>query len=148
MQKQATFGLPSNPIAEAAVNASRQMWLAGLGAAAVTREWARTEAGRTFRTLIKEGSAVESKAIRDLSKRVENSVATATTLWNQTRATVVTTANTIAENATAAATAAMSKFKAPVIVRRAPAKARKVVKATKKRAKRSAGRTKRGTRKA
>ena len=148
MQKQATFGLPSNPIAEAAINASRQMWLAGLGAAAVTREWARTEAGRTFRTLIKEGSAVETKAIRDLSKRVENSVATANSLWNQTRATVVTTANAIAENATAAATAAMSKFKTPVVVHRGPVKARKVVKATKKSVKRTAGRVKRATRKA
>ena len=144
MQKQATFGIPSNPIAEAAFNASRQVWLAGLGAAAVTREWARTEAGKTFRTLVKEGSALETKAIRDLSERVETSVATATSLWRQTRATVVTAANTIAENASTA----LSKFKAPAIVRSAPAKARKAVKATKKSAARTTRRTKRATRKA
>jgi hypothetical protein len=120
------------------------MWLAGLGAAAVTRDWARTEAGKTFRTLVKEGSALESKAIRDMSKRVENSVATATSLWKQTRATTVTAANAIAKNASAA----LSKFKAPVMVRSAPAKARKIVKATKKGAKRTVRRTKRAARKA
>ena len=120
------------------------MWLAGLGAAAVTRDWARTEAGKTFRTLVKEGSAVETKAIRDLSKRVETSVATATSLWRQTRATTMTAANTIAQNASAA----LSKFKAPIVVRSAPAKARKAVKATKKSAGRATRRTKRATRKA
>ena len=144
MQKQATFGLPSNPITEAAINASRQVWLAGLGAAAVTRDWARTEVGKTFRTLVKEGSALETKAIRDVSKRVETSVATATSLWKQTRATAVTAANTFAKNASAA----MSKFKAPVIVRKAPVKARKIVKATKKSASRTTRRVKRATRKA
>jgi transposase len=144
MQKLATYGLPSNPIAEAAINAPRQMWLASLGAAAVTRDWARTEAGKTFRTLVKEGSAVETKAIRDVSKRVESSVATATSLWNQTRATAVNAANTFAQNASAA----LSKFKAPVIVCNAQPKARKAVKATKKAAKSTVRRAKRATRKA
>jgi len=144
MQKQAAFGIYSNPITEAAINASRQMWLAGLGAAAVTRDWARTEAGKTFRTLVKEGSTVESRAIRDLSKRVETSVGTATSLWRQTRATVVTAANAIAENASTA----LSKLKRPVLVRSAPAKARKTIKATKKSAKRTTRRVKRATRKA
>ena len=105
---------------------------------------ARTEAGKTFRTLVKEGSAVETKAIRDLSKRVETSVATATSLWRQTRATTMTAANTIAQNASAA----LSKFKAPIVVRSAPTKARKAVKATKKSAGRTTRRTKRATRKA
>lgn len=144
MQKQATFGIPSNPITEAAINASRQMWLAGLGAAAVTRDWARTEAGKTFRTLVKEGSAVETKAIRGVSKRVELSVATATSLWKQTRATTVNAANAIAKNASVA----LSKFKAPVVARSAPAKGRKIVKATKKSAKRTTRRVKRASRKA
>jgi hypothetical protein len=144
MQKQAAFGIPNNPITEAAFAASRQVWLAGLGAAVVTRDWARTEAGKTFRTLVKEGAAVESKAIRDLGKRVEASVATATSLLKQTRATVVTTANTIAENATAA----LSKLRPTSVVHSAPAKARtrKAVKATKKVPKRTARRVKRATR--
>jgi hypothetical protein len=144
MHKQASFAIPSNPIAEAAINASRQMWLAGLGAAVVTRDWARTEAGKTFRTLVKEGSAVETKAIRDLSKRVEMSVATASSLWRQTRASTMTAANTIAQTASAA----LSRFKAPVVVRKAPAKARKAAKATKRSAGRTTRRTKRATHKA
>ena len=144
MQKQAAFGISSNPITEAAINASRQMWLAGLGAAAVTRDWARTDAGKTFRTLVKEGSALESKAIRDLSRRVETSVGTATSLWRQTRAAVVTAANAIVDNASTT----LSKLKAPILVRTAPAKARKTIKATKKSAKGGTRRVKRATRKA
>ena len=144
MQKQATFTLPANPIAEAALNASRQVWLASLGAAAVTRDWARNEAGKTFRTLVKEGSALEAKAVRDVTKRVESSVATATALWNQTRATTVTAANTIVENATTA----LSKFKAPVFARSEPAPVRKAVKAAKKSVRRTTRRAKRAARKA
>ena len=146
MQKQAAFGISTNPITEAAFAASRQVWLAGLGAAVVTRDWARTEAGRTFRALVKEGAAVESKAIRDLGKRVEASVATASSLLRQTRATVVTTANTIAENATAA----LSKLKAPRVVQGVAVKSRahKAVRASRKAGTRSARRVKRGNRKA
>lgn len=133
MQKQANFGIYSNPVADAALAASRQVWLAGLGAAAYTREWARSEAGKTFRALVKEGSAVESQAIRVLSKRVQNSVATATSLLRQTRATVMSTAGTLAQNASDA----LTTFKAPVTKRGAPAKARKAAKASAKRAARS-----------
>ncbi|MET0855920.1 MAG: phasin family protein, partial [Telluria sp.] len=52
------------PVGDAVLAASRQVWLASLGAAVVTREWAQSEAGNVFRTLVKEGTAVESKAIR------------------------------------------------------------------------------------
>ena len=144
MQKQMTFGNTGNPISDAAFAASRQVWLAGLGAAAVTREWARTEAGKTFRALVKHGSTVENRAIRVLGDRIETSVANATSIWKQTRATVMTTANTLAETATAA----LSQFKAPVVTRKAPAKARKVVKATKKRVVRAKRGNKRAARKA
>jgi len=144
MQKQVTFGNNGNPISDAAFAASRQVWLAGLGAAAVTREWARTEAGKTFRTLVKHGSTVENRAIRVLGDRIETSVANATSIWKQTRATVMTTASTLAETATAA----LSQFKAPVVRRKAPAKARKIVKATKKRAVRATRGKKRAARKA
>ena len=79
MSKQASFNrsvVSANALAESALFASRQVWLAGLGAAVVTREWARHEAGNTFRTLVKEGTAVESNAIRVVGDRVESSVAT------------------------------------------------------------------------
>ena len=144
MQKQLTFSNTGNPISDAAFAASRQVWLAGLGAAAVTREWARTEAGKTFRTLVKHGSTVENRAIRVLGDRIETSVANATSIWKQTRATVMTTASTLAETATAA----LSQFKAPVVRRKAPAKGRKIVKATKKRAVRATRGKKRAARKA
>ena len=144
MQKQMTFINNGNPISDAAFAASRQVWLAGLGAAAVTREWARTEAGKTFRTLVKHGSTVENRAIRVLGDRIETSIANATSIWKQTRATVMTTATTLANTATAA----LSQFKAPTVTRKAPAKARKVVKAAKKNATRTTRRSKRAARKA
>ena len=52
------------------LNASRQVWLAGLGAAVVTRDWAQNEAGDVFRSLVKEGTAVESKTIRMVGDRL------------------------------------------------------------------------------
>jgi len=144
MQKQMTFGTNGNPISDAAFAASRQVWLASLGAAAVTREWARTEAGKTFRTLVKHGSTVENRAIRVLGDRIETSIANATSIWKQTRATAMTTASKIAETANAA----LSQFKAPTATRKAPAKARKTVKAAKKRAVRATRGNKRAARKA
>jgi len=144
MQKQMLFGNTSNPISDAALAASRQVWLAGLGAAAVTRDWARNEAGKTFRALVRHGSAVENRAIRALGDRIETSIATATSMWKQTSATVVTTANTLAKTATAA----LSQLKAPAATRKAPVKARKVVTATKRGAARTTRRVKRAARKA
>jgi len=139
MQRQLILG--SNPIADAAFAASRQVWLASLGAAAVTRDWARHEAGKTFRALVREGSTVEKQAIRTFSDRVETSIAAATSLWKQTRATALTTASTLAETATSA----LSKLNAPAVARSAPAKA---TKRTKLAAKRAVRRTKRASRKA
>ena len=57
-----TIQIRSNPVGDAVLAASRQVWLASLGAAVVTRDWAQTEAGNVFRTLVKEGTAVESQA--------------------------------------------------------------------------------------
>lgn len=68
----------SNPMSAGAMLAvPRQIWLATIGAVAVTREWAEKEAGALFRTLVDEGSAAESRAIRVLGTRVEKSVKTA-----------------------------------------------------------------------
>jgi len=150
MQKQANNALYSNPVTDAAFAASRQLWLAGLGAAAYTREWARSEAAKNFRALVKEGAAVESQAVRVVGKRVQRSLATATSLWNQTRATAMTTATTLADSAAAA----LTKVRASVGTSKAPAKVRKTVKTAKaiktapKRNARTARRTKRGMRKA
>jgi len=140
MQKQVTLGFNNNPFADAAFAASRQVWLAGLGAAALTRDWARHEAGKTFRALVKEGSVVEKQAIRMLSDRVETSIATATSLWKQTRATALTTANTLAETATSA----LSKISRPVVTTNSPT----VKPAKRARGKQAARRVKRASRKA
>ena len=68
--------------------ASRQVWLAGLGAAVVARDWAEKEASGVFRTLVKEGTAVESRAIRLVGDQVESSVTKANVVLKRTRATI------------------------------------------------------------
>jgi len=86
-------------ISDAALAASRQVWLAGLGAAAVSREWIQTEAGNTLKTLVKEGSVVESRAIRTLGKGVESSMLRANALWHEARHNVQSTVRQVADNA-------------------------------------------------
>ena len=65
------------------INASRQVWLASLGAAVVTRDWAQSEAGNVFRTLVKEGTLVESRTIRMVGDRLEGSIAMANAMWKR-----------------------------------------------------------------
>jgi hypothetical protein len=105
MSKQASFNRTAagaNALAESALFASRQAWLAGLGAASISREWARHEAGNTFRALVRKGSTVEKNAIQAIGGRVESSVATATSVWRVARATAIAAANRFAETAASA----------------------------------------------
>jgi hypothetical protein len=81
------------------LTASRQVWLAGLGAAVVTRDWAEKEAGNTFRRFVREGTAVESRAIRFVGDRLETSFVRANTLWKRTRRNVTTTVRAYADTA-------------------------------------------------
>ena len=90
MQKHTTLGIYSTPFGEAAL-ASRKVWLAGLGATVVTREWVESEGRHVFRTLVRQGSVVESRAIRFLGDRIETSFAHAETLWRKTRRTAEAT---------------------------------------------------------
>jgi len=83
-----TFQGKTNRVGDTVLAASRQMWLAGLGAAVMTRDWAEKEAGGVFRTLVKEGAAVESRAIRLVGVQVESSMTKANAAWKQTRTTV------------------------------------------------------------
>lgn len=99
MLRQASFNLQSNPLSDAALVASRQVWLASLGAAVVTRDWVQHEAGTVLKTLVKEGTAVESRAIRYVGDQIEGSVARANTLWRRTRHTVETTVRSYADTA-------------------------------------------------
>ena len=84
---QSPYAIKSLPIG-ALRAASRQVWLAGLGAAVVTREWAGKEARPLLRALVREGTAVESRAMRVVGRRIDTSVARADALWRQARDTV------------------------------------------------------------
>ena len=70
---------------EAMIAVPRQFWLASLGAAAVTREWARKDARPMFRALVKAGSTVESAALRRAEHQVNASVRQATRLVQDVR---------------------------------------------------------------
>ena len=83
-----TFAFRNNRIGDGLFTASRQAWLAGLGAVVVTREWAEKEAGNVFRTLVKEGTVVESRAMRIVGHRVESSFLQANALWRKARSRV------------------------------------------------------------
>ena len=80
-------------IANPMLNAPRQVWLAGLGAAVVTREWAQSEAGNMFRSLVKEGTLVESRTIRLVGNRLESTITVANSMWKRARVAVRKTAD-------------------------------------------------------
>lgn len=126
MLKQAANFNP-NQAAETILAASRQVWLAGLGAAAISRDWAQHRASGVFKGLVRQGSAVESQAIRIIGSRVETSIETAEALWNQARRTVMSTVSTVAESAAAA----MPRLNGAAPKRTPAARTRKVAKAAK-----------------
>src|SRR6185295_728162 len=94
-----TIQIRSNPVGEAVMNASRQVWLASLGAAVVTRDWAQSEAGNVFRTLVKEGTLVESRTIRVVGDRIEGSLSMANSMWQRARKGVQATVRQAADTA-------------------------------------------------
>ena len=81
-------------IANPMLNASRQVWLAGLGAAGVKRDWAQSEAGNVFRSLVKEGTLIESRTIRMVGNRLESTMTVANTMLKRARIAVRKTADT------------------------------------------------------
>ena len=94
-----TFQHKTNRVGDTVFAASRQVWLAGLGAAVVTRDWAEKEGAGVFRTLVKEGAAVESRAIRLVGGQVESSMIKANTVWKHTRTTVENVVRVYADTA-------------------------------------------------
>jgi hypothetical protein len=153
MQKQVAVGFGSSPLGEAAFAASRKVWLAGLGATVATRDWVESEGGQMFRTLVKQGTVVESRAIRYLGDRMETSFTQANTMWRKTRRTVEATVRQAATSMVDYAQYVLpkslpkielSKALAPAARAKAPAKrARKTAKA---RVARGAKKSKRTTR--
>jgi hypothetical protein len=138
--------LQPNRLGEAAINASRQMWLASLGAAVVTRDWVQSEAGGVFKTLVKEGTVIESRAIRFVGDRIETSVSLANSVWKETRKTVESTVKQAADTAVSIAQQVLPKslptFEIPGVAK-AVKPAKRAVKATRKPA-RAAKTAKRG----
>jgi hypothetical protein len=106
---------------EAALAASRQVWLASLGATVVTRDWVQTEAGDMFKTLVKEGTVVESRAIRFVGDQIETSVTRANSVWKRTRRTVEASVKQAADAAVDFAQQVLPR-KLPMFEAPAPAK--------------------------
>jgi hypothetical protein len=109
MLKQTTTNFTPFQFGEEALAASRKVWLASLGAAAVTRDWMQTEATKTFKTLVKEGTVVESRAVTFVGDQIEVSMTRANRLWKQTRSTVETTVKQAADAAVTLANNAIPK---------------------------------------
>jgi hypothetical protein len=134
--------LQPNRLGEAAIVASRQVWLASLGAAVVTRDWVQTEAGDMFKALVKEGTVVESQAVRFVGDRLETSFSAANSVWKETRRTVESTVKQAADAAVSFAQQVLPRslpaFELPVApkarkaVAKAPKRARRAVKTTTK----------------
>ena len=133
----------NTPIGDAVFNASRQVWLASLGAAVVSREWAQAEGGNMFRTLVKEGTAVESRTIRRFGNRLENSFTMANSMWKQARSTVSSTVRQAADTAVTLVQTnlpkSLPKVTLPAMLKPVPAGRAKTA------AKKRAGQAKRGT---
>jgi hypothetical protein len=77
--------LQPNRISEAAIHASRQMWLASLGAAVVTLDWMQAAAGVVFKTLVKEGTVIERLARVKKSADFQTPVSFANSVWKETK---------------------------------------------------------------
>jgi len=141
-----TINYRSMPAREALLAVSRQVWLASLGAAVVTREWAQNQAVPLFRTLVKQGTAVESRTFRKVGDRLEGSITMANDVWRTARGTMSQSVKQAAETATTLVRETLPKalpgVKLPVIFR-APAAKRRATRATKAGKTRTAKATKR-----
>jgi hypothetical protein len=101
MLKQAAEKIDAGRFADTAFAASRQVWLAGLGAAGVARDWAREDAGTVFRALVKEGSTVEKRMAGVIGKQIDMSISVATSALTRARQTALTAVNGLVDTAVA-----------------------------------------------
>jgi hypothetical protein len=109
MARQSNANFRPSQFGEDALAASRKVWLASLGAAAMTRDWVQSEARDRFESLVKEGTIVESRAVTFVGDRLETSMNRANTLWRQTRRTVESTVKQAADTAVALAQKALPR---------------------------------------
>jgi hypothetical protein len=126
---QKTLSFSPYQLGENALAAPRQMWLASLGAAALTNDWVQSEARRKFKSLVKEGTIVESRAVTFVSDQIEGSMTRANGVWRQTRATVESGVRQAAETAVALAQKAiprnLPKIEMPLMAKPAAKRATK-----------------------
>jgi hypothetical protein len=152
MQRQSTMSFNPYQLGENALAAPRQMWLASLGAAALTSDWVQGEARKTFKSLVKEGTVVETRAVTFVSGRIEDSMTRANGMWRQTRATVESGVRQAAETAVALAQKAiprnLPKIEMPLMGKPAAKRAAKAAKTVKARAVKGAKKAKRAVKKA
>jgi len=97
MSNTTRLSIPMTPATMLA--APRHLWLATLGAAAVTRDWAERDAAAMFRSLVKEGSVVESRALDRVGTRIGTTVRRANALARTARSGVKTSVETLASAA-------------------------------------------------
>ena len=123
---------PSIPMTPAAVLAApRHLWLATLGAAAVTREWAERDAAPMFRSLVREGSLVESRALSHVGKRIGTSVKRANALARNARSGVKSSIESMASAASTFVRTKLPTVRARLDVQSAGAKRKPAAKAVK-----------------
>lgn len=109
MLKTTTISFQPRQISESMFAVSRQVWLAGLGAAVVTREWVQKEAGATMKSLVREGTVVESRAMQFVGGQIEASMNRANSVWMQTRRTIESTVKQAAETSVSLAQQVLPK---------------------------------------
>jgi len=131
---QASYAYRPAAVGEAVRFASRQVWLASLGAAVVTRDWASKEAGKVFGTLVREGAVVESRAIRFVGNRIEGSVGRAGAMFGRARTTLRGAVKDYADGALTLVRDTLPRLAAPAAPRAAKP-TRRAAKGTHKRAK-------------
>jgi len=131
MSNLTRLSIPMSPAAMLA--APRHLWLATLGAAAVTREWAERDAAAMFRSLVKEGSVVESRALSEVGHRIGTSVKRANALARSARSGVKSSVESLASAASTFVRTKLPTVRARLDVESAGVKrkpAAKTVKAT------------------
>jgi hypothetical protein len=114
------------------VNASRKVWLAGLGAAVVTRDWAQTGAPAVFRNLVKEGTLVESRTIRVVGDRLEGTITVANRFLRRARNGVVSTVKQAADTTVTLVSNNLPNVKLPAMFAPPAAKAKPAAKRVRK----------------
>lgn len=114
------------------VNASRKVWLAGLGAAVVTRDWAQTEGPAVFRNLVKEGTLIESRTIRIVGDRLEGTISRANRFLRRARNSVQSTVKQAADSAVTLVSSNLPNVKLPAMFAQPTPKAKPSAKRARK----------------